>query len=99
MVDTNAELLPCPFCGGEASQFAAYITCKKCRAELQTAYAIDTPEKWNTRVALPKEKVSLRDAAIAIQKQYSGMVPENPSYVFLNYAKAVLDAAKVEYES
>ena len=50
----EAELKPCPFCGGEAGFYAEtvhWINCKKCGAE--SAY-YETPEEaieaWNRRV-------------------------------------------------
>lgn len=43
------DLLPCPFCGGEAEQFHGFyfrdVQCKICGAIADTA-------KWNTRTAL-----------------------------------------------
>lgn len=50
----NKELLPCPFCGGEAELvstfFGRFIRCKMCRSMVK---ANDTNEEainaWNTR--------------------------------------------------
>ena len=59
----NKELLPCPFCGGEADiegiSELHYISCKNCYAETRVygskAEAIDA---WNTRNYLEKQNSS-----------------------------------------
>lgn len=49
-----SELLPCPFCGGEAYIHAGALycwgKCKRCGAESTTATSVDKAGKaWNTR--------------------------------------------------
>lgn len=49
------ELLPCPFCGGEAEhdevdeKESQRIMCMCCGANIREKYIIDAVEAWNTR--------------------------------------------------
>ena len=55
-----AELLPCPFCGGEARRYYGNtdcygITCKKCTCKIYGyANKASATRAWNTRT--PKER-------------------------------------------
>lgn len=48
-----SELLPCPFCGGEAEEYAiagcGMIRCGNCGASIGGTFTKDATEAWNTR--------------------------------------------------
>jgi capsule polysaccharide export protein KpsE/RkpR len=78
----NVELLPCPYCGGEAQRFDGRgrshdIACSNCAA--QSALSTRATELWNTRAAMPDsgriEKLEERIAAVrqVIEQGYSGV--------------------------
>ena len=59
MTDSNATLLPCPFCGGEAYDHAGiliggkkesvHIICEACGAKVYGITEAKAIEAWNTR--------------------------------------------------
>lgn len=53
---TEAELLPCPFCGGEASveqqgtnRISTIYSCDDCGCRLETGETWQVPARWNER--------------------------------------------------
>lgn len=52
------ELLPCPFCGGQADYgytdetkvYECYVKCTRCYAEMRSDHQVDLIEAWNLRV-------------------------------------------------
>lgn len=69
-------LLPCPFCGGGARQFAGYVRCNKCTAEIATAYSEDAPAAWNTR-ATPDQKASTQDDVERVKIMQAALIKIN----------------------
>lgn len=58
---TDADLLPCPFCGGAAEferrgtgRQSCIVACTDCGCRLETGETWNSGRQWNTRVQ-PKE--------------------------------------------
>ena len=48
---TSDDLLPCPFCGGEAVILPYAVVCNNCGAKIETIYKYRMFSAWNTRAA------------------------------------------------
>lgn len=44
------EILPCPFCGGEAKVINDSVYCMNCWANVKGTYPEQAIRNWNTRV-------------------------------------------------
>ena len=85
LIDKEAALAPCPFCGGEAvwksgGPGCAWISCKSCPAETSDGSIPRIMEAWNRRAALPARGVGVpTDAAKIIQKRIDTIIAEEGS--------------------
>lgn len=71
----SKELLPCPFCGGEAEieqqgtgRISTIYSCLDCGCRLETGETWQVPSQWNQRKQLTTTQQALDSAVEALEK-------------------------------